>query len=209
MAKKNNSFKSQNDFEREESQPASVSKGKFSWLRDERTRKIIGVFMILFTLFLLLSFISFLLNPFETDQDIVQSGSWEWLSTNHPQAISNLMGYIGAWFAHLFIHKWFGVSSFIILLTLFTIGTKALFNWQMYPMTKILRHSFFLIILFSLFFGLIFHSHHLFMRGSFGYHGFMWLQGLLGSIGAILALVLYAASYLVIVYNISFKPAKA
>jgi len=210
MAKqKSNSFRnSSDDFQPEEKvSKKPVSGGKLAWLKDERTTKITGAFFILFSLFLFLSFTSHIINlwGFETDQDLLQSNSWKWYKTNNPKGAANMMGYLGAWFGHLFIHKWFGISSFILLFSIFTFGTKLLFKWQMYPILKILRYTFFIVVWTSLVMGFIFHQHNLFMGGGFGYFGFMWLKGLFGYIGTTLFLLLYALMFLIVVYNIDFR----
>ena len=210
MAGKNsNSFRnSADDFQAEEKESKKPLKGaRMAWLKDERTLRIIGAFFVLFSLFLLLSFTSHIINlwSFETDQDLLQSGSWQWYKTNNPKGSANLMGYLGAWFGHLFIHKWFGVASFIILFSVFTLGTKLLFNWQMYPIGKILRYTFFIVVWVSLLMGFIFHSYNLFMGGGFGYFGFLWFKSLFGSIGMVLFLLLYAAVFMIAVYNVDFR----
>lgn len=210
MAKKTgNSFRnSADDFQAEEQEKVKKpSTGRLDWVKDERTHRIVGAFFILFSLFLFLSFTSHIINlwGFETDQDLLQSGSWSWYSVNNPKGTANMMGYFGAWFGHLFIHKWFGVSSYILLLSIFTLGTKMLFKWQMYPIWKILRYTFFIIVWTSILMGFMFHTENLFMGGGFGYYGFMWLKGLFGSIGTALFLLLYAAIFMIIVYNVDFR----
>lgn len=210
MAKqKGNSFRNAaDDFQAEEKeQVKKPSGGRFGWIKDERTKRITGAFFILFSLFLFLSFTSHIINlwGFETDQDLLQSSSWQWYSTNNPKGTANMMGFFGAWFGHLFIHKWFGISSYILLFSLFTLGTKLLFNWQMYPIGKILRYTFFILVWTSILMGFIFHRNNIFMGGGFGYYGFMWLKGLMGYAGTVLFLLLYAAIFMIMVYNIDFR----
>jgi S-DNA-T family DNA segregation ATPase FtsK/SpoIIIE len=210
MAKqKSNSFRNAaDDFQPEEKVNKKPAQGgKLSWIKDERTTKIAGAFFILFSLFLFLSFTSHIINlwGFETDQDLLQSNSWKWYKSNNPKGAANMMGYLGAWFGHLFIHKWFGISSFILLFTIFTLGTKLLFRWQMYPIFKILRYTFFILVWTSLVMGFIFHKHNLFMGGGFGYFGFMWLKGLFGYVGTTLFLLLYAMMFMIVVYNVDFR----
>ena len=206
---KGNSFRNAaDDFQPEEKiSQKPLATGKLAWLKDERTHKIMGAFFILFSLFLFVAFTSHILNlsGFETDQDILQSSNWNWYKSNNEKGASNMMGYIGAWFAHLFIHKWFGIASYILLITVFTLGTKLIFNWQFRPMTKILRYSFFTIIWLSVVLGYIFHTTNLHMGGGFGFFGFMWLKNLTGYAGTALVLFLYALSFLVIVYNIDLR----
>lgn len=207
--KKGNSFRNAaDDFQAEEKEVRKpLQGGRFAWVRDERFRRISGAFFILFSLFLCFSFISHIINlwGFETDQDLLQSRSWKWYRTNNPKGAANMMGYLGAWFGHLFIHKWFGISSFVLLFTVFTFGTKLLFNWLLYPIGKVLRYTFFIVVWSSLLMGFVFHSHNLFMGGGFGYFGYLWLKGLAGNIGVVLFLLLYAAIFMIIVYNMDFR----
>src|SRR5688572_15038931 len=144
-ARKQNNFRNTaDDFQAEEESVKKKSDGRFAWVRDIKTKRITGSFLILFSLFLFLAFISHIINlwGFETDQDLLQS-NWNWYSSHHPKGPANMMGYLGAWFGHLFIHRWFGVASFMILFTIFSLGTRLLFNWQLYPMAKVLRYTFF------------------------------------------------------------------
>lgn len=210
MAKqKGNNFRNAaDDFQAEEQERVKKpAAGRFAWIKDERTRRIAGAFFILFSLFLFLSFTSHIINlwGFETDQDLLQSSSWQWYSVHNPKGTANMMGFFGAWFGHLFIHKWFGISSYILLFSLFTLGTKLLFNWQMYPIGKILRYTFFIIVWTSVLMGFIFHKNNIFMGGGFGYYGFMWLKGLMGYAGTVLFLLMYAAVFMILVYNIDFR----
>ncbi len=207
--KKSNSFRNAADdfLPEEKDKQKPFGPGKLAWIKDERTHKIAGAFFILFSLFLFVAFTSHIINlsQFETDQDILQSSSWKWFKANNVRGASNMMGYFGAWFSHLFIHKWFGIASYILLFTVFTLGTRLLFNWQLHPMTKILRYSFFIIVWISLLMGFIFHSDNLFMGGGFGYFGYMWLKSLIGSVGTGIFLFLYGLAFMIIVYNIDLK----
>jgi DNA segregation ATPase FtsK/SpoIIIE, S-DNA-T family len=207
--KKGNNFRnSSDDFQEEEKvKKKPRTGGRFAWVKDEQTIKITGAFLVFFSLFLFLSFLSHIINlwGFETDQDLLQSRSWSWYSSNNPKGAANMMGYFGAWFGHLFIHKWFGIASFILLFTVFTLGTKMLFKWQMYPIGKVIRYSIISVVWLSLLMGLLFHNDNLFMGGGFGYFGYLWLKGLFGLPGAIMFLTLYAAIFLIVVYNFDFR----
>ncbi len=207
--KKSNSFRNAADdfLPEEKEKKIPMGEGKLAWVKDERTHKILGAFFILFSLFLFVAFTSHIINlsRFETDQDILQSSNWKWFKANNERGASNMMGYIGAWFSHLFIHKWFGIASYILLFTIFTLGTRLLFKWQLHPMTKILRYSFFIIVWISILMGFIFNHDNLFMGGGFGYFGYMWLKSLIGAVGTATFLFLYALAFMIIVYNIDLK----
>ena len=208
-ANKGNSFRNVTDDYQAEAKPKTQGQraAYFAWLKDVRVLRVLGATFILFSLFLLLAFTSHIINlwGFETDQDILLSGQWSWYAAHNPHGTANIMGYLGAWFAHLFIHQWFGLASFILLFSIFSLGTKWLFNWHMYPIGKTLRYTFFILVWTSLCMGFIFHNNNLFMGGGFGYFGFMWLKGMIGSIGVALFLLLYASIFAIIVYNFDFR----
>lgn len=90
--------------------------------RDERTRKVSGLLLILFSLFLLAAFISYFFN-WKTDQSLVEGGQ-----VNMTAPPKNVMGFIGARLAHIFIHKWFGISSFLLIPLFFLYGIRLLYQ---------------------------------------------------------------------------------
>src|SRR5689334_19535178 len=97
--RKGNNFRNAaDDFLPEDKEKAKSAGGKFGWIRDERTHKILGAFFILFSLFLFTAFTSHIINlsNFETDQDILQSSNWKWFAAHNERGASNMMGYNGA-----------------------------------------------------------------------------------------------------------------
>ena len=75
-----------------------------SFLRDERIRKITGLFLLVTSVFLFASFISYLIDG-QIDQDKIGKFSKD---------IENVGGNLGNNLAHQFLYNWFGVSSFLI-----------------------------------------------------------------------------------------------
>jgi len=70
----------------------------------------LGIFILLFSLILLLSFISYLFTG-DADQDVVQRTFWTSIKQGDKKA-ANLIGLLGAKLSHFFIFEWFGLSAF-------------------------------------------------------------------------------------------------
>ncbi len=71
---------------------------------------IIGIFFIVVSVILLLSFLSYYFTG-NSDQDLVQKSLGKTLG-NPEQKANNLMGVMGAFLSHFFIFQWFGIAAF-------------------------------------------------------------------------------------------------
>ncbi len=176
-------------------------------LRDERSRKIVGLLLSFGSIALLLAFISYLFT-WKTDQNVVVDSSWTAYFESNPDIAKNWLGLLGAKMAHLFIHRWFGIGSFAFILIFFVLGFRLLVNITLLPISRMLRYSFFSVIWVSLTMGYIFSSSFHFLGGAFGYHINQWMRGLLGYAGTGMFILLYLLVFLVVVFNISFINAK-
>jgi len=208
MAAKANRLRSE---ETEEKAKPSKSKNPKSRLRafrsfiaDERTHKIGGLMLLLFSFFLLVAFTSNLFT-WKADQAIAGAGSpWQLLLKNDLQ-VENWLGKMGAIVSLQFVNHWFGICSFVFPFLLFLTGVRILFEVTLLPFGKTLRYSFFGLIWTSAFLGYIFHSSSLLvLAGGYGYQLSQWLSGLLGFIGAGALLVFTFVGFLVLAFNISF-----
>lgn len=187
--------------------PDKPNPGKhwYDFIFDERTHKIIGLGFILFSVYLAVAFTSFLFT-WQVDQSVVNDAGWRMFLETNPEAAGNWMGKVGAVVSHLFIHRWFGIAAYAFVLIFFLLGFRILFRRWMLPITSTLRYSFFLIIWLSLTLGFICSLTHnyYFLGGAFGYHGYQWIQGLLGAFGGPAFLLFYALVFAVAVWNINF-----
>lgn len=92
------------------------------FLRDERTRKVTGLALLVFSLFLLAAFISYFFS-WKADQSVAQGGPADMSAPPR-----NMMGLMGARLAHFFIHNWFGIASFLLIPLFFLYGVKLLYQ---------------------------------------------------------------------------------
>lgn len=199
---RNNTLKNSKNSIHRKRRVSSNSFNLFSSSNKEKLRKILGFFFILFSIYLVFAFVSYLLNWF-VDDDKLSSMSLSELS--QMQDLHNWTGFFGAYLSHLFIKEWFGISSFLILSFLFISGFKLLFNISIIPLFKAFRHSILLLLWFSVCFGLIFRDSDLiFLGGVFGYQSNIFLLQFIGLPGIIIGLIFIMISYLMISFKFSF-----
>ena len=174
--------------------------------RNEKHHRILGLFFILFSFFLLFAFTSYILTwrrDFDFPDTMVKHFSLSWLFDQKNQ-ISNWMGKIGALAGYLFISKWFGIASFILVIIFFNSGVKQFFHVSLFPFWKTLEYGFFAILWTPVALGLLFPEKDIF-SGMYGFQMNIWLVDLLGTSGLILALLFLFLSFIILAFNIPFR----
>ena len=173
-----------------------------SFFKDERVVRITGLTLLLLAAYLFIAFTSFLFT-WQQDYDKVV-GSLSNLFSEDIK-VENWLGKIGALTAHQFIHKWFGVASYLFVLALLVLGIKALLKHDLLPVSKTLAYSFFGLIWISVSLGFIFSTSLFYLGGGFGYEVTQILNGILGSIGTGFLVGFSMLVFLVAAFNFSFK----
>ncbi len=179
--------------------------GLLEFLADSRTRTVLGLFFILLSAFLTLSFVSYLVDGF-TDQSQLQD-LWEKV-TNPDETVNNWMGKVGAALGHKFIYSWFGISAFLFPFLLLLVGFQILFRKRLLPIGKSLKHSLFFLYLLPLAMGFLFTENSI-LSGALGYQLNRWTSSLFGSVGTALLLLFVSVIYLAVVFNFSVDGIKA
>ena len=105
--------------------------------KDERTWKIIGTAMILFSIFLFISLFSYL-STWKQDQPIALQGLSALFDTDPPAA--NAAGRLGALTAHFFFYRCFGVASFLVCTFFFVVGVNLLFRRRVFSIWRNLKY---------------------------------------------------------------------
>ena len=183
---------------------------KRDWLaftRDERFQKIAGAFFLLFSFYLLIAFASFVFT-WKADQDKVDAyGFFGLIFSSNELTVENWLGKMGAAISHLFIHKGFGLASFIFVLNFFVFGIKILTGISLLPLKRMIRTSFLLLVLSSVALAFLFQSSslNLFIGGGFGYHVNQWLIALVGKIGTLLFIGFAVIAAFIFYFNPSLK----
>lgn len=193
----------------EENTTASAEKPKrnyFEFLKDERFRKILGVFLIMCSFYFVIAFTSYLFT-WQTDQDKADSYSFFGLIfSNAELTVDNWLGKLGAAVSHLFIYRGFGLASYIFVLLSFVFGFKILTGVSLLPLKRLVRASLLFLILFSISLSYIFlNSTFMFVGGAFGYHVNEWLIASVGKIGTLLLIGFALLATVIFYFNPSFK----
>jgi S-DNA-T family DNA segregation ATPase FtsK/SpoIIIE len=197
----------------------AVLRSSIDFFYDERTHKVFGLFLLLFSVYLFVACLSYFFTfnaahtAGQTDHDLVKTHGWSLLLQKDVVA-ANWLGKLGAVLADTFIWQWFGVMSLAFVLLFFVMGARIVFHAKILPLAKTVAYSFLGMIFFSTLLGFIFHSGKLtVLGGGYGYQANVWLQGILGVFGTGALLIFCALVFLVVVFNISFaiksKPAEA
>jgi S-DNA-T family DNA segregation ATPase FtsK/SpoIIIE len=164
----------------------------FSFLRDERFKLTLGIFFILFSLYLYLAFISYFFT-WKTDQ----SFEWSRVFSGPEVMVDNWAGKFGAFLANKFMNHWFGIASAILPFILLITGLR-LINIRTLPLGKATRILLVGTILLSIFLSFLFGEAGGFLgSGLGGGHGYFlseWLSSLLGKVGTtfLLAILILA-----------------
>ena len=180
-----------------EQKPASTNK-YLAFFRNETIHFVIGLVLVIFSVYLLLAFTSFFFTG-AADQSIIDSGNAQDLAAvnNH---VKNYAGSRGAQLASYLINDCFGVSSFFILVYLAVAGLK-LMRVRVVRLWKWFIGCTLLLIWFSVFLGFIFMDHYqdsfIYLCGLHGYNISNWLISQVGIPGVWLILLVTGICFLI------------
>ena len=158
-----------------------------------KPRIISGITLILLSIVLTLSFISYLMN-WKADQS--QAGT---MADKTVQS-SNIFGKIGDWLGNLFIFESIGVAAFVVAFLFLVFGTLV-FKKTYFKPWKTVSHSLFFICWTPIFFGAVTGGEGV-LGGVYGYQIMDYLKSYIGSFGLWMVLVVSFALYFVLEFNL-------
>ena len=167
-------------------------------LKNETVHFVIGLMLVIFSVYLLLAFSSFFFTG-AADQSIIDSGNPADLAAvnNH---VKNYAGSRGAQLAHYLINDCFGISSFFILVFLAVAGLK-LMRVRVVRLWKWFIGCTLLLVWFSVFFGFAFMDHYqdsfIYLGGMHGYNVSRWLISQVGVPGVWMILLITAVCFFI------------
>ena len=168
---------------------------KFSLQMSRRHKFIVGILFILFSIALLLSFISYFITG-NADQSAVSHLANRSLSTE------NWLGKIGAYLADFFLYQGFGVTSFLFVRILFLLGAYMILNMSLAKLRKNLFWDAFIIIVGSILFGFLWEIVPQ-LGGVIGYEMNLFIQDYIGTTGTLLVLLFGVLIFLVFKVKVS------
>ena len=218
MAKNTNKAQSPTESKKNETKGKSSSStkkkaapklsSKLGFLKDERLRKIFGIFLIILAVFLTISGISFI---FTGAHDLhILAG--DILDVEESRRFKNVTGRIGAGSAKWLMHDGFGLAGLIIPFLIFLLGVKIALKKTLLPFAKTFRISLFALFFVPLFIGFFFHhsnpengqiilSCNDNLVGAYGVFATRWCVFTLGWFGALLLILVISAAVVIINFN--------
>jgi len=157
---------------------------------------------LLLSIYTAIAFTSFLFT-WQTDQDKVMGNLFA-----ADAVVNNWLGKFGALIAHVFIHKWFGVASYVFSFLALISGIRITFNLELLNLKKTYINSFVFLIFVSVALGYVFHDALFYLGGAFGFTISNQLNAAIGFVGTGVLLCFVLLVYLVAAFNISFDLSK-
>ena len=182
-----------------ETEPKKISKNRFTtFFKSETTHFVIGLISVIFSVYLLLAFISFFFTG-AADQSILDNQQPGELmqTTNH---VKNYAGARGAQLAEFLINECFGIAACFIILFLAVAGMKMIKAYQLRVWKWFMSCSI-LLVWFSITLGFIFDGtfsdSFIYPGGLHGYNVSAWLVSQIGMPGLGLLLLITALLFFV------------
>lgn len=173
------------------------------FLSNERTRFISGLVIAIITIYIGLSLISFFFTG-GADQSQIENVPLSDLLINRG-SVDNWTGVRGAFLADLLMNRWFGISSFLILFFLGSVGAR-LMNLRKISLLKRFLFSAAMLVWGSLFFAFVFITGY---EDTFiylgGQHGYFLSEMMITNIGIPGTILLLAGIFLIIAIFTSRK----
>ena len=205
-----NTYKS-NTFKKKQKQPKK--KFKFNWFGDQKFILAFGFFLIVLSLFLFTSMLSYLFT-YQADQSVVEAIDQTDVRAAGLEA-ENWLGLFGAIISYFFVFKWFGIAAFLIPPFLFISGYKLVFKKEIISPISVFKFVFFFIFWISLLMGyLTFNQNEIstwsFLSGGIGFELAFLFDSLMGW-GTYLVLIFSLLVFIIYAFDItslfSYKPA--
>jgi S-DNA-T family DNA segregation ATPase FtsK/SpoIIIE len=169
---------------------------KKKWRLTRQHKVIVGILFFLFSVALLLSFISYFLY-WENDQSELTEFA------NRNSEVQNWLGKFGAYLADIFLYRGFGIASFILIRFFFLTGAYLVLDLPVRKLRKTLFWDLFLVIIVSVFCG-FFNPYLPELGGVVGYEINLYMQDYLGKTGTLLILVF--ATFIFLIFRIKMSP---
>src|SRR5690554_4344627 len=113
-----------------------------------KAKSISGALLLLLSVYLFIAFTSYLFS-WKADQNLIVSTTFfDFIFGDLEVEVTNWLGKLGAWTAHLFMFQWFGIASFAFSFLLLVTGVRLLLNIRMLPLRKTYLVTFIGIIWF-------------------------------------------------------------
>src|SRR3954468_24043203 len=126
-------------------------------VKDERTYKIAGTISLLIALFLFVALTSYAFTWQDDQSQIFKFGGIKIFGADDVH-VNNLLGVLGAYIAHVFIYKGFGVASFLFCSFFFVLGINLLFGRKVFSLKRNVKYVFTGLLVISIALAFVFRN---------------------------------------------------
>lgn len=173
---------------------------KRSFKMSKQQKFVVGCLLVLFSIALLVAFISFYVNgQWQNDQSVVDQLG------DRTEVAENWLGKFGAYLADIIIYKGFGIASFVFVRLIFLTGMFLALELSTQKLKNTWFWDIFAIIIVSVLFG-FFATSAPELGGTIGYELNLFLQDYIGKTGTLLTLLFGLIVYLI--FKIKVSPEK-
>ncbi len=180
------------------------------FFQNEKFRFILGIFVLLVSAYLLISFISFLFHGAADHSKL--DLSWKQLVFESNIKVANKAGKTGAWLSEVIMNRGFGMASFLFVYLLVISGFKIL-GRNLKKFRKALVFSLVMIIWISLTLGFLFPktsaASFIYPGGHYGFILSNWLSSLIGKTGLVFLLFISLLTILIIRFEKAYSLLKS
>lgn len=173
----------------------SIIKKIKTFFSNRQNQTILGFFLLLFSIFLTVAFISFFFS-WQEDQSTLSQFADKTIPTK------NLLGKIGAKLSDFLVYKGFGLGAFIIPLTLFLTGARILLQTNLKRIITSWNWAILIMLWFATALGFVEKKYAL-LSGVIGFELNEYLQTFLGKTGLAILLIFFLVAYLIIRFSIT------
>ncbi len=190
MAKKKSTVK-----KKKEGSPI-LSKVKL-FVTNRQNQTIFGAFLILFSFFLLVAFISFFYS-WQEDQSILQQFGDKELPAK------NLLGKVGASISNFLIFDGFGLGAFTLLFVLFFTGVRIILQSNVKKIISLWNWGILAMLWIAISLGFV-ASKGAVLSGTIGFETNQYLQTFIGKTGLFIVLIFFLISFIIIKFSVDPK----
>ena len=169
-----------------------------SWEMSKQHKTILGCLLVLFSIALLVAFVSFYIYGQEDQSAVLEL-------TNRTETVKNWLGKFGAYLANLFVYQGFGLASFLFVRLLFLSGIFLILGLSSRKLKNIWFWDLFVMINVSVLFG-FFATSLPELGGTIGYEINILLQDYIGKTGTLLLLIFGLVIYTI--FKLKLSPEK-
>lgn len=174
----------------------STTKAEKSWEITKQHKIVLGSLLILFSVALLVAFISFYIHGQEDQSAVAELG-------DRSETVQNWLGKFGAFLADLIVYKGFGLASFLFVRLFFLTGIFMILGISSKKLKGIWFWDLFALIIISVLFG-FFATSLPELGGTVGYELNLFLQDYIGKTGTLLLLLFGLIVY--VIFKIKLSP---